>query len=273
MTRPFPLPALSSSAERGPSAIAGDSDHDAPSPTSRLSARWNAEWAQLCRSRRVAGRLRLALAGTISFDTLDDLLDQCGRDRNMPMADADRVLATIVALAATNDDAARVVVQRVLPGIVNIALRRGRQHPGDRQALFDELMGALWVLVRTFPLERRPTKIAVNLIRDAEYMTCVRPFRLRSIDTVPLGDQLERPGHVDGRLLQQFIDPTDEVVDVLAIGRAAGLADSDLRLLTELHVRGRRVEDLAVELGVTSRTVRNWRHAAVAQLSAAVAAA
>lgn len=255
------------------SAATAADDRATASPTSRLSARWNADWAQICRSRRVAARLQQALSEVVTFRTLDELLDRCGRDRNVPMAEADQVLARVVALAATDDDAARVVVQRILPGIVNVAARRSRQSAGDRQALFDELMSALWVLVRTFPLERRPAKIAVNLLRDAEYMTCVRPYRLRSVDTVPLDHQLERPGHLDARLLDEFIDPTDEVVDLLAMGKAAGLADSDLRLLSELHVRGRRVDDLATELGVTARTIRNRRHAAIAGLSAVVAAA
>ena len=242
-------------------------------PTSRLSVRWNSEWAHLVRSRKITDRLRTALADTVTFDTLDELLDRCGRDRALPMAEADRVLARVVALASTDDDAARVVVQRVLPGIVNIAARRTRRQPGDRQALFDDLMGALWVLVRTFPLDRRPAKIAVNLLRDAEYMTCVRPYRLRSVTTVPLDHEIDRPGRLDGRLLDAFIDPVDEVVDMLAIGRAAGLPDHELQLLADLHVRGRRVEDLAAELGVTARTIRNRRHAAIVDLSAAIAAA
>jgi hypothetical protein len=281
MTSSFPLPTPCPSTasragftdDRCRFALTEADDRTPSTPTSRLSARWNAEWAQICRSRRVAARLRQALAEIVTFHTLDDLLDRCGRDRSVPMAEADEVLAHVVALGATDDDAARVVVQRILPGIVNVAARRSRQSAGDRQALFDELMSALWELVRTYPLDRRPTKIAVNLLRDAEYMTCVRPYRLRSVDTVPLDHQLDRPAQLDARLLGEFIDPTDEVVDLLALGKAAGLADSDLRLLSELHVRGRRVDDLAYELGVTSRTIRNRRHAAIAGLTAVVAAA
>ena len=169
MTSSFPLPTpCPSTAPRagtpgsanGPFrfALTDTGDRTEGTPTSRLSARWNAEWAQICRSRRVAARLRQALADAVTFHTLDDLLDRCGRDRDMPMAEADQVLAHVVALAATDDDAARVVVQRILPGIVNVAARRSRQSAGDRQALFDELMSALWVLVRTYPLERRPAE-------------------------------------------------------------------------------------------------------------------
>ena len=68
------------------------------------------------------------------------------------------------------------------------ALRRGATGRWQVAPLFDELTAAGWIVVRTYPIERRPAKIAVNLLRDAEYEVCVRPFRLKGGRRDAIGD-------------------------------------------------------------------------------------
>src|SRR5512139_1404440 len=96
-------------------------------PTSHLSRRLNDDWNRLATDRRVAARLAdRPLAGHFDLRTL---LAATGQDRSVPVAEADAVLAEVVGEAASDSLAARVALQRVLPGIVRIASRRTQSRP------------------------------------------------------------------------------------------------------------------------------------------------
>ena len=226
-----------------------------------LTASWNEDWARRCADPRSGPELTAVLAA-------------CGADLTVPMEQADAALAALIGRARTDDDAARTALQRVLPGLVLVAVRRSRQRPEDRRRLFDDLVANAWCLIRTYPLERRPTKIAVNILRDAEYLTCVRPARLRSAGEVPV-EERRRPDRGSDHLggdIDRDPHPAYQVAVLLNFGRRAGLPPEDARLLERLHLAGERVEDVARDLGVTARTVRNRRHAATQRLAVLAAA-
>jgi len=226
-----------------------------------LTASWNDDWARRC-------------ADPDRGHALVALLAASGADLTVPMAQADATLAALVGRARTDDEAARIVLQRVLPGLVVVAARRSRQRPDERRRLFDDLVANAWCVIRTYPLERRPTKIAVNILRDAEYLTCVRPSRLRSSGEIPMDEQQRPEGGADhlGGAIERDPHPAYQVALLLNLGRRAGLPPDDARLLERLHLAGERVEDIARDLGVTTRTVRNRRHAATQRLAVLAAA-
>ena len=154
-----------------------------PTSRRRVAARLNAEWEHLVTHRRTkvvpaAWRRGQDLA---PYATLAELLAATGRGGGLDDEAADRLLAAVVACAATDELAARLVLQRVTGGLVLTAIRRSARGAWDLQELFDDLVGHAWTVIRTYPLGRRPTKIAVNILRDAEYLSCVRPFRLRRV--------------------------------------------------------------------------------------------
>jgi DNA-directed RNA polymerase specialized sigma24 family protein len=191
------------------------------------------------------------------------------------MIEADALLAVLVNAARTDTTAARIVLQRLVPGLVTAAVRRTAGRPGERQNMFDDLVAAAWVLIRTFPIERRPAKIAVNVLRDAEYVVCVRPTRLRSAGEIPTAvspDEREwSPCGLDGRAVGQRA-PVAELVALLADGVAAGIPRRDIAMLATTVIEGCPAEETARRFAVTSRTVRNHRVRTTAALAALVAA-
>jgi hypothetical protein len=251
-----------------------------PTPTStsrrRVAARLNAEWEHIVAGRRT-GRVPATwrtLPDLAPYATLPELLAATGRNGGLPDAAADRTLAAVVACAATDERAARLALQRVTSGLVLTAIRRSARGPWDLQELFDDLVAHAWTVIRTYPLTRRPTKIAVNILRDTEYLSCVRPFRLRRVteEPTPTAVLAARPAAIDGSPADRPPDAADEVAELFAELRRAGLAPSDLRLLWRLHVEGSEVTRVADELAVCERTVRNRRAAAVARAGRLLAA-
>jgi hypothetical protein len=247
-----------------------------PTSRRRVAARLNAEWDHLVTHRRTkmvptAWRCAPELA---PYATLAELLAATGRDGGLDDEMADRLLAAVVDRASTDELAARLVLQRVTAGLVLTAIRRSARGAWDLQELFDDLIGHAWTVIRTYPLTRRPTKIAVNILRDAEYLSCVRPFRLRRVieEAMPAAALATRPATLDGRAADRPREPADEIAELFAELRRAGLAPADLRLLWRIHVDGTDVTRVADELDVCERTVRNRRAAAVARAGRLLAA-
>jgi hypothetical protein len=247
-----------------------------PTPRRRVAARLNAEWAHIVAGRRTgrvpgSWRARPELA---PYTTLAELLAATGREAGLPEAEADGVLAGVVACAAGDERAARLVLQRVVPGLVLTAIRRSARGGWDLQELFDDLVAHAWTVIRTYPLARRPTKIAVNILRDTEYLSCVRPFRLRRVAEESTANVavMARAAALDGSALDRVATPADEVAELFADLRSAGLAPGDLRLLWRIHVEGTDVTRLADDLAVCERTVRNRRAAAVVRAGRLLAA-
>ena len=242
-------------------------------PRRRLTEAFDREWTRLAAAtstRRSLAQWRQSDPVLAPYDDLDDLLAATGHA--LPEPDADRVLAAVVRRAAEDELAARVVLHRLLPGLLRVALRRGATGRWKVAPLFDELTAAGWIVVRTYPIERRPAKIAVNLLRDAEYEVCVRPFRLRAADETPSGTFLDgdlvdalvtdatgRPDHVARH-------PSDEIARVLAQGRAAAVPSDDLDLLRNLYLEAEPVQEAARRLSVSPRTVLSRRLAATRRL-------
>lgn len=93
------------------------------------------------------------------FGSLAELIAD-GRSRD------DAVLGPLLAECRSGDDVAgRVVLQALLPGMVAMAAR-------DRTADLCDYVGQLWCRIRTYPLERRPRRIANNLELDTLKSVC-----------------------------------------------------------------------------------------------------
>lgn len=77
----------------------------------------------------------------------------------------DDVMRGLLALAREEPDAARVVLQALLPGLKRLAARvlRGAD---EREQLWELLLAFAWERIRSYPLERRPRRIAANLLLD-----------------------------------------------------------------------------------------------------------
>jgi DNA-directed RNA polymerase specialized sigma24 family protein len=191
---------------------------------------------------------------------LDQMLVRMGFDRPAHCDEADQYLAQVVRLARTDDLAARLAVQRVVPPILAIAKRRGRIHPGGVEEALNAVMAQVWLVIRTYPSDNRPRKIAANIVRDVEYKEFVVPQRKRRT-TVEHFD----PEILDGFLQDMTREPNsihsgcDGSSDALTELEARNLDPEKLALL-KLVAAGYTSKEIGEILRIRARTVR-WQRA------------
>ncbi len=216
------------------------------------------EWARLAYRPAVLRRVNSWEFMPHSVDNLDQLLELCGFGKAIDDAAGDNMLWHLVRLAEKDELAARVVLHRVMPALLAIGRRRGKIMKGGTNVAMTELLSSAWMVIREFPHERRRAKIASNIVRDAEYYAFVRERRLVRVDERQVEDRVlawlfdaNRPGMNEMTL--------DEVLQV-AVDR--GVERRHIELLSKLG-SGQHGEEIAVEWGVSSRTVRNYRRLAI----------
>jgi hypothetical protein len=166
-----------------------------------------------------------------------------------PDDERERALHRLVELARDDDLAARVLLQRLLPDLVLLHRRRRWQRWHD--VGFGDLLATGWMVIRTYNPRRRPARLARSLVSDIEY----REYRAA----------LRRIGHgdpSDPRGFDEIVDTPapDPLVELagLVTDPAAGLSDDDRELLRRL-LSGRMAIEVARELEITPRTLRNRR--------------
>jgi hypothetical protein len=132
-----------------------------------LIERLEAEWPALA-SGPLGARLRLwsdQEAALACFATPQHLLRHLLSVGDSPRL-KDETLAALLRQAQSDPLAARVVLQALLPGLKSLA-RRILFEAGERDEVWSALLAHCWERIRRYPLERRPTRIAANILLDA----------------------------------------------------------------------------------------------------------
>ncbi len=214
-----------------------------PNTGGRLSLEWT-------RLRTRPEHLAAATAWRLTdgpIRSLDEILTAVGYERE-PSAEAERRLRQLVELARSDELAARVVIQRILPGLLAVVRRRR----GASDDVFEELVGAAWIAVRTYNPTRSPGSIAAALISDADYAAFRAAGRRRSSGEHPVDARLDDRPHVH--------EPSscEQLAELLADAAEAGVAGDDLDLLRQLLDSPTAIQ-LAEVLQITPRTIRNRR--------------
>jgi hypothetical protein len=229
-----------------------------------LSRRLNAEWARLSHRPAAVDAARRWHVTERPFDDLGQLLVIAGHRQPTTPA-ADEVLRRLLVEAQRDQLAGRVVLQRILPGLLGTVRRRAAG--AGVSGLLEELVGAAWIAIRSYDPTRRPSSLAAALVWSAEHRAFrpskrTRPDVERPVDPTVELDVPWRPA----------VSPCDELARVLADASAAGVADEDLAFVRHL-VRTGSPGQVARELDVTPRTVRNRRDAITYRVRRAVVAA
>jgi hypothetical protein len=238
-----------------------------PVQSRHLLVRLQHDWDHLKQSRRaIQHARRWCLVSTPigpdrPLESLDDVLTWAGYGCSAGNGGDDHVLGTLVRLAVSDQLAARVVLQRLLPGISSMARRRtGRGHP--YHLVLDEVVATAWTVIRTYPVDRRHTYVAVGMLREIDYQSFRRARRrLTTFVPRPLHTFDAQPSAV------ATISPADELHDLLEAAAAAGLDPADIELARRLG-RGETTRQIARSTNVTDRTVRNKRDAVTYRLRA-----
>ena len=177
------------------------------------------------------------------------------------------VVTRLLVAGRTDEVAARVVLQRLLPGLISRSRCWGHRRAGGSTEAFDELVSAAWMVIREFPFERRPRHLIANLLRDSEYAAFRRATRRMLVH------EFTEPRSLDSTVeYQAEIEPMLELADLIAEARSHSLTEHDVLLLT-LLANGASSAEAAKQLQVSERTLRYHRQAAVGRLRDAVLAA
>jgi hypothetical protein len=226
-------------------------------PLRSLAQRLDDEWLFLRYDRQALRRA----AGWHVIDTdlhcLDQVLVSIGfgslRAVHPPIdrEGAECRMRRLVELGRDDPLAVRVVLQRLLPGLLAIARRRATATT-RAPAQIDELVAAAWIVIATFNPARRPGNLAAAMVADADEQAFRRAWRRASAREVvtTLG--------FDGVVDTTPVHPADEVRSLLRLAAEAGMPASELDLIRRL-LADETTDDLARELALTSRAVRYRR--------------
>jgi hypothetical protein len=233
--------------------------------TDQLDREWAALGSKPQSIRRVrswATRLDPQLASAVrAVESLDDVIAETHASQG---ATGERLLRALVSLSPEDQLAGRVVVQRLLPGVLAAASRYGRLC--DHRDPIAEAMGALWISIASFDGDRRHGPVAASIISDTMFAAFRQRLRLKSAD--------ERP--TEPNVFDEQADTTErcpfvEFATVVRDARLGGVPTHDLDLLRHL-VRADSPQRVARERQVTPRTIRNHRARAIARVRDAIAA-
>ena len=213
-----------------------------------IGGRLHLDWTRLRTQRSAIRRANTWPIIDVPISDLDQVLTLIGYEQE-PCPAADDRLLQLLRIAPDDELAARVIVQRTLPGL--LAIVRRRRWSGHAEA-FDELLGAMWVVIRTYNPSRQPASPAAALISDADYRAFRMPQRRLNSTEIPVDTTVIEPVATSSR------SADDELDELFADARAAGFAETDLQFLRDV-LSGTKAIDVATAMSITPRTLRNRR--------------
>lgn len=190
------------------------------------------------------------------------------RDKRGSHALKDRALSALLVWARTDPLAARLILQAMLPGLKSLSARLGRSVVGFEE-LWQILFACLWERIVTYPVERRPSRVAANLLhdtlkrtlaelrREAKALGQLPEFALDELDDL-LGTPADSSGEVDGHV---------DADAVLRRAVAAGaVTPAEAELILETEIDGVPMAAVAERLGVSYNAVKIRRQRAEQRL-------
>jgi hypothetical protein len=266
-----PRPVTTSSPDRASHGPESPDHEPARSPRHRrspgaLATRLDDEWRTLRRSRRSLHRAATwrTPAGThpldrilADLDDLDTIIHATHRDVSPPSV-GDAIMVRLVELARSDELACRLVVQRLLPGLISRA--RSYRTFGRPTDLLEIVVPVACMCILRHDVERRPRHVAATLISDAVYHAFRQPLRRHASTEVVCA-----PSRFADTCADVEPDALAMLAETVRDAREAGVTDEDLDLIRELAATG-STTIVAARRNVTSRTIRNHRGRAMANI-------
>jgi DNA-directed RNA polymerase specialized sigma24 family protein len=174
-------------------------------------------------------------------------------------ADKDAVLGALLVWAKHEAIGARMVLEIIRPGLLNLSSRIMRESR-EREELCSMMLLAVWEAIRNYPLARRPRRIAANLLLDTLRQTLVQSadasawraaWSFTNVETQDVAGE-EVDGDVDGLL--------DRAV------RAGAVTTGEAELILCSRIDGVELSDLARTAGVSYNTMKLRRQRAERRL-------
>lgn len=240
-------------------------------PPVHLPTRLDMEWQHLVAAPATAAaltrwrRIEPELAPYTDLETLRAAVhDRSDPDRS------DRILSALVRLAATSGHgetlAARVVLQLLIPGAVQLGRRLSTLF-GDYATSEAVVFAELAILIRTYPWQRRPRRIAANLLLDCRQRLLRSHHRHHA--EVSAGLILQDPASTADHCEEEYA-----LHDLLRWARRQGVINKlEAQLLVANHVAEVPMHQLTATFGRSRSTLFAIRSAAEQRLRHALTAA
>ncbi len=201
-------------------------------------------------------------------------------------AEKDAVLCALLAWARREPIGARVVLEAIRPGLLNLAVRLTRD-AREPEATATTIFAAVWEGIRRYPLERRPRRVAANLLLDTLKVTLrelgresawraawldLGYFDLDSSEEVEGSECGPAPGEVAAapELVAEDVDTLLDSADVDALldgaVRACAITREEAEVILSSRFDGVELADLARSAGVSYNTMKVRRHRAERRL-------
>jgi DNA-directed RNA polymerase specialized sigma24 family protein len=246
------------------------------------------EWPQLERSASASIALRRwgSEEPALAFERLGDLVAFAGgADARRGDGASDPMLAALARRAPSDDLAARVLLQVLLPGLKALAARY--QWMGGPEEASAAAVVAAYERIRTYPIDRRPARIAANVLADTRQQLWRRGRRMDRdclAPTVaalrPSNPEPQEPG-AGVEVLDLLVDPgasveahvDEELPELLTWALAEGhLSAEAAELIVQTRAHGVSIAEVCRRTGRSAQTIRRQRLRAEDRLRAAVAA-
>jgi len=219
----------------------------------------DSEWRRLCVDRSARRRLRAVCEVAGGAPSLGDVERFV---RAAHPADADRVLLALVRRAVANDAlAARVLLQLLLPGTRALARRWWALGDADERAA--AAVTAVYHRIRHYPIERRPGRVAANILLDAAHeLRRAVPKLVATPSADPAAQAaavLDLTGPVHGAAENPALELSELLCDAVADGV---VGRDDAELIARSRIAGHRMADIAQLRGLRPRTLWDRRQRA-----------
>lgn len=259
MTTPFPDTAQSDVARwrrRTTTVARGDKlRHTTP-----LLAELDREWGRMHRRPQTLRQVRAWAADPVLAPVVADICDlddliHVTQPGVISGGRGDEILRRLITLVSDEELAGRIVLQRILPGLIS----RSRRWDGHARGadVCDIAVGAAWLAIRTYDVGARARHVAPSLIADALWIGFRRGSRKKVEQEIP----------VPGSVLMAHPAPPREAAPIAALAgtlraaHRAGVPAADLELMRSIVAAGSPTR-AARSCKVTVRTIRNRRDAA-----------
>jgi hypothetical protein len=214
------------------------------------------EWLRLSRDRGAARELAdvcRAAGGAASLGEVEQYV------RGADPVEADRVLVALVTRAVAGSGlAARTLLQLLLPGTRSLARRWWALGDLDERAAAAVM--AVYHRICSYPIARRPGRVAANILMDAarELRQAVPRLALTLSADPSVHGTPDHQGEATG-----WVHPALELVEVLQDAVDEQIIDAaDAGLIARSRIGGDRVADIAAHRGSRPRTLWDRRQRA-----------
>lgn len=212
-------------------------------PVDALEREWPHLAARLTERLKAWSEEEPALAAFPTARLLVGFLQRPGADYDLK----DALLAALLRRARSERLAGRVVLQALLPGLKRLAGFLIRV-PEERDEVWSTLLAACWERICAYPLQRRPQRIAANLLADTR-----KALLLERTNTVVLAEREQLWGDVPiPPLPLAAVDLERPLRGAVAAG---AITAEQAELIAASRVDGVDLRTLATKEGVFYNTV------------------